>query len=59
MSESKDNPSDKEESSDTKTDDKELQNPNTGDFLPFIPIFFLMLASFVTWCKVGNRFSRI
>lgn len=57
--ESKDNPSDKEESSDTKTDDKELQNPNTGDFLPFIPIFFLMLASFVTWCKVGNRFARI
>ena len=56
---SENNTSDKEESSDTKTDDKELQNPKTGDFLPFLPILILMLISIVTWRKVGNKFARI
>ena len=56
---SKDNTSDKEESSDTKTDDKELQNPNTGDFLPFLPILLLMMTSIIIWYKVGNKFAKI
>lgn len=65
-----DNPSDnigKDDNSDTrddnktddKTDEKKLQNPNTGDFLPFLPILILMLISIVTWRKVGNKFVRI
>lgn len=56
---SKDNPSDKEESSDTKTDDKKLENPNTGDFLPFLPILLLMMTSIIIWYKVGNKFAKI
>ena len=61
ISEDKDNTSDKEENSDTKTDDtdKKLENPNTGDFLPFLPILLLMMISIIIWHKVGNKFAKI
>ena len=62
---SKDN--DKEDKTDDKatTNDKkeepkkDYKNPETGDFLPLLPILILILASIGVWHKVKDKFVRI
>lgn len=56
----KDNTSDKDENSNIKDEtDKKLENPNTGNFLPFLQIFVLLMISIIIWHKVGNKFAKI
>ena len=38
---------------------KDYKNPETGAFLPMLPILILALASIVVWSKVKNKFMRI
>ena len=38
---------------------KDYKNPETGAFLPMIPILVLSLISIVVWSKVKNKFARI
>lgn len=62
---SKDN--DKEAKTDDKTTTndkkeepkKDYKNPETGDFLPLLPILILILASIGVWHKVKDKFVRI
>lgn len=62
---SKDN--DKEDKTDDKTTTndkkeepkKDYKNPETGDFLPLLPILILILASIGVWHKVKDKFVRI
>ena len=62
---SKDN--DKEDKTDDKTTTndkkeepkKDYKNPETGNFLPFLPILILILASIGVWHKVKDKFVRI
>ena len=52
---------DKETHTDDKKEDtkKDLQNPETGDFLPMLSILILLLASITVWSRVKNKFIRI
>lgn len=38
---------------------KDYKNPETGDFLPLLPILILILASIGVWHKVKDKFVRI
>ena len=47
---------------DDKTEEetkKDYKNPETGAFLPMIPILVLSLISIVVWNKVKNKFVKI
>ena len=57
---------DNDSSSEDKTPDnneedtkKDYQNPETGDFLPVLPILVLVLVSIGVWHKVKDKFIRI
>ena len=53
---------DKNTSSEDKKEEetkKDYKNPETGAFLPMLPILILALASIVVWSKVKNKFMRI
>lgn len=52
----KNTPSEDKKEEETK---KDYKNPETGAFLPMLPILILALASIVVWSKVKNKFMRI
>mgnify|MGYP000364485329 FL=1 len=54
--EDKNTPSEDKKEEETK---KDYKNPETGAFLPMLPILILALASIVVWSKVKNKFMRI
>ena len=57
-----DDTEDKNTSSEDKKEEetkKDYKNPETGAFLPMLPILILALASIVVWSKVKNKFVRI
>ena len=57
-----DDKEDKNTSSEDKKEEetkKDYKNPETGAFLPMLPILILALASIVVWSKVKNKFMRI
>ena len=54
--EDKNTPSEDKKEEETK---KDYKNPETGVFLPMLPILILALASIVVWSKVKNKFMRI
>lgn len=54
--EDKNTPSEDKKEEKTK---KDYKNPETGAFLPMLPILILALASIVVWSKVKNKFMRI
>ena len=54
--EDKNTPSEGKKEEETK---KDYKNPETGAFLPMLPILILALASIVVWSKVKNKFMRI